>query len=315
VGRGDAAALSFDRLKTSFGARYYDSAAGVWLTQDIYRGEPRQPLTLHRTLYVLANPVNYVDAYGYNAIRPVPNGYGGVGGGSEPVRTTNPTVPNATNPQNAPYHFELTGRDDLYFNDFHSVDSYVPAAAAPTESFTDAPWSCHGSFCLVESDYYGPSPYNKHRNDLLALWMTDMSASADISALRSRVGAGCWTDACWELAEQLQEQYGWEVSGWRFNHEELQNFWDAAQLIEAWFERNGGGDARGRMQETFGGTSFFHQEQTPLIEIIESSAILREGWGPAPIFGFADMKDRSHVLGSSVYLNMADPQYCGNHHT
>jgi RHS repeat-associated protein len=140
-----------------FGARYYDSAAGVWLTQDIYRGGPRQPLTLHRTLYVLANPVNRVDAYGYMA-EIYANGFGGAGGGSEPVRTTNPTVPNATNPQNAPYHFESTGRDDLYFNDY-SVDFHVPAAAT-VERFADSPWACTGSgFCLMESGYSGPDPY------------------------------------------------------------------------------------------------------------------------------------------------------------
>jgi RHS repeat-associated protein len=48
-----------------FGARYYDAALGVWLTQDVYRGQVEQPLTLHRTLYAAANPVNNVDPYGY----------------------------------------------------------------------------------------------------------------------------------------------------------------------------------------------------------------------------------------------------------
>jgi RHS repeat-associated protein len=48
-----------------FGARTYDAALGVWLTQDVYRGQVEQPLTLHRMLYAAANPVNNVDACGY----------------------------------------------------------------------------------------------------------------------------------------------------------------------------------------------------------------------------------------------------------
>jgi RHS repeat-associated protein len=316
-----------------FGARYYDSAAGVWLTQDIYRGEPRQPMTLHRTLYVLANPVNYVDAYGYNAIRPVPNGYGGVGGGSEPVRTTNPTAPNATHPQNAPYHFESTGRDDLYFNDFHSVDTYAGGAAPAGQTSPLHPDFAHG---LVNFGLYGPDPYLElgfyveeydfaeklawfNRNgdtlsfmgglrrdpftgQLLSIQDSMLRDVAELNYLRSL--PGCTTDACWDLADQLEERYGWEASGKQFNYQELQNIWDAAQLIEGWFERHGGGDAPGRMRATFGGTSFFHQQQTPLFGIIETSAALEGRWGPHPLIGFAEMKDRSHVLGSSVYLDM-----------
>jgi RHS repeat-associated protein len=91
-----------------FGARYYDSAAGVWLTQDIYRGEIEQPLSLHRTLYVLANPVNRVDAYGYRA-EIIPNGYMDAGGGTAPVRTERPAPPNSTTQDNPPVHVE-----DLY---------------------------------------------------------------------------------------------------------------------------------------------------------------------------------------------------------
>jgi RHS repeat-associated protein len=154
-----------------FGARYYDSAAGVWLTQDIYRGEPRQPMTLHRTLYVLANPINRVDAYGYMA-EIYANGFGGAGGGSEPVRTTNPTVPNATNPQNAPYHYEWTGREDLYFND-HSVDSYV-TRAAPADTFADSPWYCtDSSFCLMDTSASSPDPRQELEQQLRYLSLSE----------------------------------------------------------------------------------------------------------------------------------------------
>ncbi len=48
----------FDGFGDSFGARYYDAANGVWLTQDVYRGQVEQPLTLHRTLYVLAGQIS-----------------------------------------------------------------------------------------------------------------------------------------------------------------------------------------------------------------------------------------------------------------
>lgn len=49
------------------GARFYDAAAGVWLTQDPYRGELSNPITLHRFLYVHNNPVNLVDPLGFFA--------------------------------------------------------------------------------------------------------------------------------------------------------------------------------------------------------------------------------------------------------
>jgi RHS repeat-associated protein len=48
-----------------FGARFYDADAGVWLTQDPYRGEINSPMTLHRTLYVRNNPVNRIDPLGF----------------------------------------------------------------------------------------------------------------------------------------------------------------------------------------------------------------------------------------------------------
>jgi RHS repeat-associated protein len=48
-----------------FGARDYDSTAGVWTTQDPYRGQLAEPMTLHRYGYVGDNPVNWVDPNGY----------------------------------------------------------------------------------------------------------------------------------------------------------------------------------------------------------------------------------------------------------
>jgi len=86
---------------------------GVWLTQDVYRGQIEQPLTLHRTLYVLANPVNHVDAYGYVHVEP--NGYGGCGGGSTPVDTGDPTPDNSSQPGNSsPYELKIE-RDEERF--------------------------------------------------------------------------------------------------------------------------------------------------------------------------------------------------------
>lgn len=51
-----------------FYARKYDPVVGMWLSQDSYRGETKVPSTLHRYQYVLDNPVNYVDPYGYYVI-------------------------------------------------------------------------------------------------------------------------------------------------------------------------------------------------------------------------------------------------------
>lgn len=70
-----------------FGARFYDAEAGVWLTQDPYRGElnipsshhpylhlgkdsPKQetindPMSLHRYLYTRNNPINRIDPLGF----------------------------------------------------------------------------------------------------------------------------------------------------------------------------------------------------------------------------------------------------------
>ncbi|GAB4206675.1 MAG: hypothetical protein OHK0022_34000 [Roseiflexaceae bacterium] len=55
-----------------FYARAYDYDAGVWMTQDSYRGLLRRPTTLHRYVYVEGNPVNFVDALGFSAQPPTP---------------------------------------------------------------------------------------------------------------------------------------------------------------------------------------------------------------------------------------------------
>lgn len=47
-----------------FFAREYDPITGVWLTQDTYRGEIINPMSIHRMQYVWANPINHIDAYG-----------------------------------------------------------------------------------------------------------------------------------------------------------------------------------------------------------------------------------------------------------
>jgi len=49
-----------------FYAREYDPMTGTWLQQDPYRGRLTQPTTLQRYGYVGGNPVNYVDAYGFD---------------------------------------------------------------------------------------------------------------------------------------------------------------------------------------------------------------------------------------------------------
>lgn len=48
-----------------FGARHYDPEVGVWLTQDVYRGQLYTPMSLHRYLFVYQSPNNFTDAYGY----------------------------------------------------------------------------------------------------------------------------------------------------------------------------------------------------------------------------------------------------------
>ena len=48
-----------------FYARYYDSAQGIWLTQDLYRGRLAVPTTLHRYIYLYNSSTNSVDILGY----------------------------------------------------------------------------------------------------------------------------------------------------------------------------------------------------------------------------------------------------------
>jgi len=47
-----------------FGARYYDSDLGRFLTQDSYPGESNIPPSLHKYLYTYNNPVTYIDPNG-----------------------------------------------------------------------------------------------------------------------------------------------------------------------------------------------------------------------------------------------------------
>ncbi|HEM3615405.1 TPA: hypothetical protein U1C23_002300, partial [Streptococcus suis] len=46
-------------------ARYYDSSAGTFLTEDSYQGQVTDPLSQNRYSYVHNNPVNYNDPSGH----------------------------------------------------------------------------------------------------------------------------------------------------------------------------------------------------------------------------------------------------------
>ena len=61
-----------------FFAREYDPSVGVWLQQDVYRGEFDDPASLHRYAYVSGNPMSYIDEYGYWSIK---GGLKKIGGG------------------------------------------------------------------------------------------------------------------------------------------------------------------------------------------------------------------------------------------
>ncbi len=50
-----------------FGARYYDSEIGRFLSQDNYAGEQGTPPSLHRYLYAYGNPLRWVDLTGYSS--------------------------------------------------------------------------------------------------------------------------------------------------------------------------------------------------------------------------------------------------------
>ncbi|WP_228064160.1 RHS repeat-associated core domain-containing protein, partial [Streptococcus acidominimus] len=51
-------------------ARYYDSQAGTFLTEDSYQGQLTNPLSQNRYAYVHNNPVNYTDPSGHVASSP-----------------------------------------------------------------------------------------------------------------------------------------------------------------------------------------------------------------------------------------------------
>jgi RHS repeat-associated protein len=92
-------------------------------------------------------------------------------------------------------------------------------------------------------------------------------------------------DACWAVADQLYEQYGWLIEGvWTID--EVRLFVQAADAIAEWFLRNGGGDAAGRVRSVFGGTTFAHAD-------FIGTEIL-------PLFN--EGKHRHHVRGRTVYL-------------
>ena len=51
-----------------FGARYYDSSLGRFITQDPITGNIMNPPSLHRYLYAYSNPMRYVDLDGYESV-------------------------------------------------------------------------------------------------------------------------------------------------------------------------------------------------------------------------------------------------------
>ena len=51
-----------------FGARHYEPETGVWMGQDVYRGEIVLPESLHRYMYVYDNPMSYYDFYGFSGL-------------------------------------------------------------------------------------------------------------------------------------------------------------------------------------------------------------------------------------------------------
>jgi RHS repeat-associated protein len=66
-------------------------------------------------------------------------------------------------------------------------------------------------------------------------------------------------DACWALADNLYQQYGWYIEGvWSID--EVSLFLQAGEALAAWFAQNGGGDAMGRLRSVFGGTVFKHAD-------------------------------------------------------
>jgi RHS repeat-associated protein len=69
-------------------ARYYDPENGRFLTEDTYRGELKEPDTLHLYVYCKNNPINYVDPSGHWQLALAGAGYGYiVGSGAMAVGT------------------------------------------------------------------------------------------------------------------------------------------------------------------------------------------------------------------------------------
>ncbi|MEO2239652.1 DNRLRE domain-containing protein [Dorea sp. YH-dor226] len=63
------------------GARYYDPENGRFLTRDSYRGDNKNPATLHLYIYCANNPINYEDPDGHIAVSRIIGGIvGGVAG-------------------------------------------------------------------------------------------------------------------------------------------------------------------------------------------------------------------------------------------
>jgi len=66
-------------------------------------------------------------------------------------------------------------------------------------------------------------------------------------------------DACWRLADQLYEKYGWRIEG-EWTVDDLLLLLQAGRSIASWLARNGGGDVLGRLREFFGGTTIAHAD-------------------------------------------------------
>ncbi|CAK8716174.1 RHS repeat-associated core domain-containing protein [Candidatus Electrothrix laxa] len=64
-----------------FGSRHYEPETGVWMGQDSYRGGLDSPMSLHRYGYVLDNPVNHIDIWGFWTLQVGHGVSGGVGAG------------------------------------------------------------------------------------------------------------------------------------------------------------------------------------------------------------------------------------------
>ncbi|MGB4004796.1 MAG: RHS repeat-associated core domain-containing protein [Halanaerobiales bacterium] len=50
-----------------YGARYYDPSLGRFITEDSYPGEMENPQTQNLYVYVMNNPLRYIDPTGHSA--------------------------------------------------------------------------------------------------------------------------------------------------------------------------------------------------------------------------------------------------------